>query len=331
MKKLIALLYIVSISLPVAAQFAPQAGVTGSTAIERDDNNIVGWANACVVERGWVDIADKVQGAVTAGTDANAIGKSNNHIVSLGDSGIAILTFESPIYNGDGADFVVFENGFVNPNMQEEAFLELAFVEVSSDDVNYVRFPASSLTDTPQVPGAGVYMNARKINNLAGKYRGGYGVPFDLEELKAETDIDVNNITHVRIVDVVGDIQLHTSLDKDGNTINDPYPTPFPSGGFDLDAVGVLHMKGKWPANVIDNARAKTINIYPNPAQEYLHFSAKGVQAIKAQIIDVTGRTVLSASTISQTIDVRSLVAGIYYLTITDENGEKWVERFNKY
>ena len=73
-----------------------------------------------------------------------------------------------------------------------------------------------------------------------GKYRQGYGTPFDLADLsdKPEVlsgDVDLSSISHVRIVDVVGD---GTFLDSLGKVIYDPYPTSG-SAGFDLDAVGV--------------------------------------------------------------------------------------------
>jgi hypothetical protein len=53
--------------------------------------------------------------------------------------------------------------------------------------------------------------------------------------------LDINNVTHVRLVDVVGSLSGHQSKDVAGKTINDPYPTNFASGGFDLDAIGVIH------------------------------------------------------------------------------------------
>ncbi len=43
---------------------------------------------------------------------------------------------------------------------------------------------------------------------------------------------------YVRIVDVIGN---GTTFDANGQPVYDPHPTAFPSGGFDLDAVGVLH------------------------------------------------------------------------------------------
>ena len=110
-----------------------------------------------------------------------AIGTPGNGIVSLGDGGYAVLSFERPIKNGPGWDFAIFENSF------SDTFLELGLVEVSSDGLNYFQFESTSLTqDTLQIDAFGS-INPEMINNLAGKYRATFGTPFDLEELALRT------------------------------------------------------------------------------------------------------------------------------------------------
>jgi hypothetical protein len=169
--------------------------------------------------------------------------------VSLGDAGVATLTFENPIADGPGYDFAVFENGFApNPSEPNIMFLELAFVEVSSDGVHYEPFDAVSLTQSEaQVPAFGFSstIDTTDIHNFAGKYRMGYGTPFDLEEIRDVNDlVDVAAITHIRLIDVVGTLQSeYACSDSLGNVINDPWPTDFSTGGFDLDAVGVINQK----------------------------------------------------------------------------------------
>src|ERR1700761_645592 len=125
------------------AQYAPQAGLPGSTAIGAASSVFVGWATQCSVTRGLMNIADPSLGYASAGDSSLGTGPANGYTVSLGDSGIAVLTFAHPIYNGAGPDFAVFENGFLNATNDSQAFLELGFVEVSSDGVNFTRFPAS--------------------------------------------------------------------------------------------------------------------------------------------------------------------------------------------
>ncbi len=312
------------------AQFAPQAHLSGSTAIKGDSSIFVAWATNCTVQRGYRDIAVPDSGFATAGSDANGAGPYDQNVVSLGDSGIATLTFASPIINGPGSDFAVFENGFANPGDPEEAFLELAFVEVSSNGTNYYRFPAASFTpESPQISVAGQYTNARNLNNLAGKYIGGYGTPFDLEELSMIGGLDVNHITHVRLIDVVGSVGAHASLDTGGRKINDPYPTNIPTSGFDFDALGVIHQAPTFVSNLGSTA---TVTVYPNPVTDKLILSTTDAQAITYTLSDLAGKLLLQGNTAGYTsqISMAAYNKGLYYLTLQDTNGNKWVEKITK-
>jgi len=160
-------------------------------------------------------------------------------VLSLGDGGRVTLTFSPPVADGAGADFAVFENGFATTGTA--IFAELAFVEVSSNGVDFVRFPAVSCTPAATQTGTFGTLDPRNLHNLAGKYPAGYGTPFDLAELAGSPGLDINRITHVRLIDVTGDVNGHGSRDSAGNWINDPFPTNFQTSGFDLDAVGVIH------------------------------------------------------------------------------------------
>lgn len=332
MKKAISAILFSLGSLSAAqAQFAPQAGVSGTTAIAAGSSQFVGWATHCDVQRGWMDIADKSLGKVSAGDSSVVTGAADNYIMSLGDSGVAVLTFASPIVNGPGYDFAVFENGFANPLDAEQAYLELAFVEVSSDGINYVRFPATSNTqDTAQIAGTGEYMNARTINNLAGKYIGNYGTPFDLSELSGAANLDLNNITHVRIVDAIGTIGVQGTVDVNNHKINDPYPTAFPTGGFDLDAVGVINQSTTGVASINGHT---AFRIYPNPATEKIIFHCDRIpEGASLAITDVTGKKLLQQplSGNDTEINLNAYAAGLYYLVLTDAKGNKWVEKISK-
>ncbi len=227
---------------PEPTSFCGAVGTPGCTAIRYDSSIIATWATGCVVERGPVDIIDPDGPRVRYGVDSVGRGPASTvttKAVSLGDGGTATLTFAEPIRNISGPDFAVFENSF------DDGFLELAFVEVSTDGVRYVRFPATSLTSTDVQTGPTGKTDPTKINNLAGKYRVGYGTPFDLDELRDSTGVDVNNIRYVRVVDVVGTIDpQYGTRDRKGRIVNDPYPTnessQWASGGFDLTGVAVL-------------------------------------------------------------------------------------------
>ena len=317
--------------LPIAkAQFAPQVGVSGSMGIHKTSLLFKSWATQCSVQVGWLDIANKLAGKPILGDSTDAIGIADGNVVSLGDSGVATVKFVQPIFNGIGADFAVFENGFQNSDNLEEAFLELAFVEVSSDGEHFFRFPASSNTSTAtQVKGAGDYMNARYINNLAGKYIAQYGTPFDLEDLKGIVGLDINNITHVRIIDVVGSIKAHQSFDHSGQIINDPYPTAFPTGGFDLDAVGTINIQGA----SISDVYLPDASIYPNPASDKLYIGLQFLIADNTEIIlsDCTGKVVMRQKALNQNeFNMQNLAQGLYFILISQSGSTQCIGKCSK-
>ena len=293
-------------SLNVFAQgpFAPVSDSLGTTAIYKDSSVFIDWASTCFIERGWQNITDTTLGKTTTGDSFSATEKSGvNGVVSLGDGGTAILTFSSPIINGNGADFAVFENAFDN------TFLELAHVEVSSDGINFFRFESISLSqDNAQISNV---VNATEIYNLAGKYRAQFGTPFDLEELTEITGLDVNNVTHVKIIDVVGSLnESYASYDSQGNIINDPFPTPFETGGFDLDAIGVIHYF------VGIKELTTTFNVFPNPASQQATIIFDNLSDKTIQLIDLNGVIVKQIKARSNQVELNLLhyAKGIYIL-----------------
>ncbi len=220
----------------------PAAGQVGSTAIPFNDPAIKAWVSSVIeLTRGPLNIANPSLGLASFGTGASALGPAgtdSSAIVSLGDGGSITLAFTQPIRNGAGFDLAVFENGFA------DEFLELAFVEVSSNGVDFFRFPSVSLTQTTTQVGGFGSLDPTNLSNLAGKYRVGFGTPFDLDDLEGISPLlNLNQVGYVRIVDVVGTINpAYARTDSLGNIINDPYPTAFASGGFDVDGVAALHV-----------------------------------------------------------------------------------------
>ena len=240
--------------LPVAiwAQFAPGQGQPGTTAMHADSSAFVAWATGCVAEPGPMNITNPGAGLAGSGWPASIVigyPEGTMGVTCLGDGGMATVTFASPICNREGPDFAVFENGFANAQNPNLWFLELGFVEVSSDGENFFRFPAFSNTQTvTQLDGMGC-IDPSQIHNLASKYGAMYGTPFELDEVPDDPLLDKDHITHVRIVDVIGNIDPeYATYDCQGNPINDPWPTPFASCGMDLDAVGVIHDIEHFPA-----------------------------------------------------------------------------------
>lgn len=299
--------------IALAQPYAPAAEQEGSTAVKFDDPSIVAWAIGAEIIRGYINIEDTTamydgSNRATFGTVEDAIGPSvgstTQHVVSLGDSGVAILTFAKPIMNGPGYDFAVFENGL------SDYFLELAHVEVSSDGINFVRFPSHSLTQTETPVGSFGSINPTQINNLAGKYKIGYGTPFDLEELKDHPDLDVERITHVKIIDVVGTLGGKGTEDSFGNKINDLFPTPFNTGGFDLSGVAVI--------NENDELGIKeehfSLNVYPNPSAGKVNISLSNGSIQELTITNSIGQVVMNEKPLSSKLISVELPTGVYVI-----------------
>ena len=301
------------------AQFAPEAGVAGTTAMHCDSSAFLAWATGCTIERGPIQIG-VTDSLVSYSVDAAALGKADNRVVSLGDGGTAVLTFASPICNDRGPDFAVFENPFHNV---PHCFLELAFVEVSSDGENYFRFPA--ITKVPfdeQMDSFGV-MDATLIHNFAGKYEVFYGTPFDLDEVEDNALLDKSKITHVRLIDVVGTIDPeYATYDAEGHIVNDPFPTPFYSSGFDLDAVGVIHDVAHF--DVPEN-EMETIAVYPNPVKDILKVKAENLQSV--EVYDFVGQQIMLSE--NGVLDLGSLAQGIYFVRVTAD-GKMFTKRVVK-
>ncbi|WP_442483972.1 PEP-CTERM sorting domain-containing protein [Aeoliella sp. SH292] len=187
----------------------------------------------------------------------NTLGANNGSITSLGDlsseqisqgvlPGSITVAFDQAIVDRSGADFAVFENAstfFTDPVV----FAELAYVEVSSNGTDFVRFPSVSLNAEADLTTpfgrdfAGV--DTTNIRNLAGVHPAGFGTPFDLAELADLPEVtsglvDLASIGFVRLVDIPGNGAYTDSL---GNPIFDTWLSTG-SGGLDLDAVGAINI-----------------------------------------------------------------------------------------
>jgi len=316
---IIALLFITKLY----GQYPPPAGQPGSTAIHADSSIINFWASKCYVQRGYINICNKSLGTVTYGNESDAIGKADNQVISLGDSGIAVLKFPVNICDKNGFDFVIFENSF---NGQ---FLELAFVEISNDSVHWFRFPSVSLTPVDQQIETFGTIQAEHIHNLAGKYIVMYGTPFDISDIPDNPYLDKQNIKYIKIIDVIGNIEPpYISYDSQGNIINDPFPTPFHTGGFDLDAVGVIN----YCTDGVNKHNSQNITIYPNPATDYLYISSEK-NIVEFYIVNFTGVTVIRGI-FEERINIQQLPAGIYTIFVISEKqvyNKKFVKNWKKF
>ncbi|MBK7128214.1 MAG: T9SS type A sorting domain-containing protein [Crocinitomicaceae bacterium] len=325
MSKIILLILIFMGSNMLYSQYSPAANQIGTIAVHKDSATIVGWATQIIdFHRGPSDIANGWISLASFGDSTAALGYAegtSTDVVSLGDSGYITLGFAFPIMNGPGNDFVVFENSFSHD------YLELAFVEASSDGIHFVRFPSVSLTQTTAQTGTYATTDTEKIHNLAGKFIQGYGTPFDLNDLIDSVNINIDSIRFIRIVDVVGTIDpAYANYDVQGNIINDPYPTDFASGGFDLDAVAVLNENNIYASE--EGLNLPLFTIYPNPTSS--HFVLEYPENIsEIQVMNSNGQVLMSfaASATLQSEIPHDLEPGIYFVLFISDNAEIWVRK----
>lgn len=319
MKKYLLLIGVIGCASNFYAQpFSPQAGEEGSTAIHKDSSLFVAWANEVEITRGYKNIANPALGYASGGEPAYAVGYPDGDVVSLGDRGEAVLFFNPPIANKPGFDFAVFENGSVG-------YLELAVVEISSDGVNFFRFPAMSMTSVDTQLGTFATPEATQLHNIAGKYINNYGTPFDISDIYNSPLLDKSQIRYVKVIDVVGSIdENYGTPDSNGQMINDSYPTPFDTGGFDLQAVGVIH---QGIPTSIPESEWQQINIYPNPFDDYIVVDLPFADEVEVFVYDLQG--VLCLYSFDKQIDSSGLTKGVYLLRIKIGN-QQMVKKIHK-
>ena len=150
-------------SLAFAGSFPGAVGSATTDAISKDSPTLVAWANGNLTPDygAGVDATWKIPALAHGPATGNAF-----DIVCLGNGGQIVMFFPLPISDGNGADFAVFENSF------SPGFLELAFVEVSSDGVHFYRFPSRSEGTTAVGPFS-YTMDPTTLSGLAGKYNKG--------------------------------------------------------------------------------------------------------------------------------------------------------------
>ncbi len=216
-------------TIDVDVDYGPPAGEPGTDAIAADDVGL-SWASVVHDYTPGEGVSEEWSDATLALGPATG---DSSDIVSLGEGGSLTIGFYAPVHDGQGWDLVVFENGF------SATFLELAWVEVSSDGNRFARFDGASLTEGSVDAFGGI--EPRGLGGLAGRFERGFGTPFDLAQLRQHPlvqtgALDLRRITHVRIVDSIGDGSM---LDAFGRSVWDPYPT-VESAGFDVEAVGAF-------------------------------------------------------------------------------------------
>lgn len=144
--------------------------------------------------------------------------QGSTDVLSLGADGVIVLGFGSAmIHDGEGADFLVFENAFYVGDDPTHPYAEPAEISVSADGTTWIPFPCAD--DAYPYDGCAgwhpVLANRDEGISAFDPARAG-GDPFDL------ADLGLASARFVKIRD------LHST-------------TAAPTAGFDLDAIAILH------------------------------------------------------------------------------------------
>lgn len=164
--------------------------------------------------------ADQLPAIVLGAPEGLGDGAGSTDVVSLGDGGRIVVSFDdNGIVDGPGDDLVVFENAFWSGPL---LFAELAYVEVSADGRAWYAFPYDAGTGEGLAGRAPVYASSMNAMDPLDPSSG--GDRFDL------ADVGLEFARYVRITDVGGEIP-------------DPGDDTFAGtkGGFDLDAAAAIH------------------------------------------------------------------------------------------
>mgnify|MGYP006924592922 CR=1 FL=1 len=109
-------------------------------AVADDDARFTEWADA--IDPARTAFAPRGSTAIST-TGFNNLGDLTAEEIAAGVApGTLTVTFPTGVRNGAGADFAVFEDGFVFPSAPD-LFAELAYVEVSTNGTDFARFANS--------------------------------------------------------------------------------------------------------------------------------------------------------------------------------------------
>ncbi len=226
---------------------------------------------------------------------------SPEQILSIGIGGEIIIGFKDFfIVDGDGIDFLIFENAFVNP-INEGIFAEPAIVSVSLDGINYIEFPFDSTTLNGL---AGITPTNGKVDISNYPACGGDG--FDLSTI---------GIEKVKFIKIKDKSDLIYTLSEDNKFYN---PKVLISG-FDLDAVAGLNLESITSVQDISSESIHTINYNQN--SETIEIINLDNRNLTIQLINLEGKLIDTKLILdNQQINISNLSSGTYIIRIIDDH-----------
>ena len=117
----------------------------------------------------------------------------------------------------------------------------------------------------------------------------------------------------------------YSTFDQNGAKVNDPWPTPFTSSGFDLDAVGAINLNS---LSTNQYSIVSEIAVYPNPISNNtkLYFCLQKSASIRIVVHDVYGKELIAFSNRFQAgnnafdFNGQILPTGVYFISLVNND-----------
>ncbi len=232
--------------------------------------------------------------------------------------------------------FDVKNHGYVFKGIQS---LGDVLIKFSNDQEIVMQFPFTyNTTFTDNFSGS-----VSSSQGLSGTVSGSVTVTGDgYGTLKLPYNVTLNNILRVKmqenatVTTLLGQFTLSgtTYLFYDTSNTNKLPILKFYDLNLNGNQVKYVHSIYDAPVSVKEYAQNNQFSIYPNPVSNVLNISlSKPLKAV-VEIMDVTGKTihqeVMSSQSSFLQMNVAGWPAGVYFISISDENGVRSVSRFIK-
>ncbi|ROL58304.1 hypothetical protein D9V84_00810 [Bacteroidetes/Chlorobi group bacterium Naka2016] len=219
---------------------------------------------------------------------------SPKDVCSIGLGGEIVVGFKNYfLLDGDGPDFTIFENAFINP-ITKKVFAEPAVVSVSEDGVNFVEFP----WDYNTLEGcAGTKPTNGKANPFDPTVSGGNS--FDL------ATIGLNRVRWIKIKDICDTILQNP---------NHPFYDALISG-FDLDCVVGLNLK---PIEISNTNESKFPLYFVDNLSLRLNFD----KSLSCEVYDILGRIVEKSINCTKNfqLDFSTFEGNVFFVNLRSGN-----------
>jgi hypothetical protein len=243
---------------------------------------------------------NNIFGRPSENASEQAAAASESEVLSLGMGGeIIVANSENVIIDGEGDDFTIFENAFVNP-INQRIFAEPGVVNVSKDGVDFVEFPYNFAT----LEGcAGTTPTYGEQDYCDSEVSGGNS--FDL------SDIGIDSVRYIKIRDLTVEVAKNQSHKYYAISLS----------GFDLDALVLHNYTAKKISSVAtDSGKRYTINNRTYESKSNTN---------RATIFKLNGEKIAELIGVER-YNFSNLNLGVYLITI-ENNGNVFYEKIINY